>query len=150
MVETAAERERRHYATTREALARLTQIRTLVLVAAVLAMATAMGGMIWQRRPRFAGLKIDGFTDVEVWRGLVLESTVLLGAACLLGVVFGLYGQLVLSRALATITGFPLVFSVGAAVAVGSFALVTLIAVVMIAVPGYLAARVSPAVTLQD
>jgi putative ABC transport system permease protein len=149
-VETAAEREQRHYATTRQALARLTQIRTLVLVAAVLAMATAMGGMIWQRRPRFAGLKVDGFTDREVWRGLVLESTVLLGAACLLGALFGLYGQVVLSRALATITGFPLVFSVGAIVAVGSFALVTLIAVAMIAIPGYLAARVSPAVTLQD
>ena len=149
-VETAAEREQRHYASTREALSRLTQIRTLVLVAAVLAMATAMGGMIWQRRSRFAGLKVDGFTDREVWRGLVLESTVLLGAACLLGAVFGLYGQVVLSRALATITGFPLVFSVGALVAVGSFALVTLIAVAMIAVPGYLAARVSPAVSLQD
>jgi putative ABC transport system permease protein len=149
-VETAAERERRHYGTTRDALARLTQIRTLVLVAAVLAMATAMGGMIWQRRPRFASLKVDGFTDREVWRGLVLESTVLLGAACLLGAVFGLYGQAVLSRALATITGFPLVFSVGALVAVGSFALVTVIAVAMIAIPGYLAARVSPAVTLQD
>lgn len=149
-VETAAEREQRHYATTRDALARLTQIRTLVLVAAVLAMATAMGGMIWQRRPRFAGLKVDGFSDREVWRGLVLESAVLLGAACLLGAVFGLYGQVVLSRALATITGFPLIFSVGALVAAGSFALVTLIAVAMIAIPGYLAARVSPSVTLQD
>jgi putative ABC transport system permease protein len=149
-VETAAERERRHFATTRDALARLTQIRTLVLVAAVLAMATTMGGMIWQRRPRFAGLKVDGFTDREVWRSLVLESTVLLGAACLLGALFGLYGQVVLSHALATITGFPLVFSVGALVAVGSFALVTLVAVAMIAIPGYLAARVSPAVTLQD
>jgi len=149
-VETAAERQQRHYATTRDALARLTQIRTLVLVAAVLAMATAMGGMIWQRRPRFAGLKVDGFTDREVWRSLVLESAVLLGAACLLGAMFGLYGQVVLSRALATITGFPLVFSVGALVAAGSFALVTLIAVAMIAIPGYLAARVSPSVTLQE
>ena len=78
-----------------------------------------------------------------MWRGLVLESAVLLGAACLLGAVFGLYGQVVLSHALATITGFPLVFSVGALVAAGSFALVTLIAVAMIAIPGYLAVRLA-------
>jgi putative ABC transport system permease protein len=149
-VETAAQRERRHFASTRESLARLTQIRDLVLIAAVLAMATAMGGMIWQRRPRFAGLKVDGFTDAEVWRGLVLESGVLLGAACLLGAIFGLYGQLLLSRALSAITGFPLVFSLGALVAIASFASVTLIAVAMIAIPGWLAARVAPAVTLRD
>lgn len=148
--ETAQAREQRHFASTRASLSRLTEIRSLVLIAAVLAMVTAMGGMIWQRRARLAGLKVDGFTDGEVWRGLMLESTVLLGAACLAGAVVGLYGQLLLSRALATITGFPLVFSLGALVAIGSFALVTLIAVAMIAVPGYLAARVSPAVTLQD
>jgi putative ABC transport system permease protein len=149
-VETAQEREQRHYASTRQALSRLMQIRTLVLIAAVLAMATAMAGMIWQRRPRLASLKVDGFSAIGVWRALVLESAVVLGAACFLGAVFGLYGQLLLSRALATITGFPLVFSVGALVAIGMFALVTLVAVAMIAVPGYLASRVPAAMTLQD
>lgn len=149
-VETAAERRRRHFASTREALGRLAQIRTLVLAAAVLAMATAMAGMIWQRRRGFASLKVDGLTDGELWRGLVLESAALVGATCLLGAVFGLYGQVVLSRALANITGFPLVFSLGGTVAVACFALVTAVAVAMIALPGYLAARVSPAITLQD
>ena len=48
-VETAIERERRHSPGT-QGLSRLTQIRTLVLIAAVLAMAAAMGAMIWQRR----------------------------------------------------------------------------------------------------
>lgn len=149
-VETAEEREQRHFASTRASLARLTHIRTLVLAAAVLAMATAMGGMIWQRRRRLAGLKVDGYSEGEVWRGLVLESAGLLGTACLMGAAFGLCGQLLLTHALRTITGFPVIFSVGTLVAAGSFALVTAAAALMVAVPGYAAARVPPGLTLQD
>ena len=46
---------------TRQGLERLSQIATLILVAAVMAMAAAMGAMIWQRRPRLAKLKLEGF-----------------------------------------------------------------------------------------
>src|SRR4029077_7773918 len=53
-VETSAERQRLHYAQATQGLSRLTQIRSLVLIAAVLAMAAAMGAMIWQRRVRLA------------------------------------------------------------------------------------------------
>ncbi len=144
-VQTAAQREQTDLSTQHQGLARLTQIATLVLVAAVLAMAAAMGAMIWQRRGRLASMKVDGYDDGELWRGLLCESALLLGAGCSIGAIFGLYGQLLLSHALATVTGFPMVFSVAAPIALASFALVSGAAVVIVAVPGYFAARVQPA-----
>jgi putative ABC transport system permease protein len=84
-VETAAQRERMHYSQAAQGLSRLTQIRSLVLIAAVLAMAAAMGGMIWQRRARLADMKVDGFSGSVLWRALLWESTILLGVGCALG-----------------------------------------------------------------
>jgi putative ABC transport system permease protein len=148
--ETTSHREMRHRAASRQGLERLTQIATLVLIAAILAMGAAMGAMIWQRRARLADMKVDGFSRAVLWRALLVESSLLLGAGCSIGAVFGIYGQLLLSHALASVTGFPVVFSIGALVAVGSFTLVTSVAVAIVAVPGYLAARVRPALSLQD
>jgi putative ABC transport system permease protein len=125
-------------------LERLTQISLLVLVAAMLAMAAAMGGMIWQRRPSLAALKVHGYPEAELWRALLLESGLLLGAGCLIGAAFGLYGQVLLSRALETITGFPVFYSMAGLGALAILALVTLVAVAMLAVPGWLAVRVAP------
>lgn len=143
-VETRQQRIRRHYAASREGLSRLTQISVLVLISAVLAMAAAMGGMIWQRRPSLAALKVHGYPEPELWRALLLESGLLLGAGCMIGAAFGLYGQVLLSRALETITGFPVAYSTAGLVAVAILALVTLVAVAMLAIPGYFAVRVRP------
>jgi putative ABC transport system permease protein len=150
VVETARQRELNERTASRQGLSRLSQISALVLIAAVLAMAAAMCAMIWQRRSRLADMKVDGFSRGVLWRALVVESALLLGAGCSIGAVFGLYGQLLLSHALADVTGFPVVFSVGALVAIGSFSLVTAVAVAIVALPGYLAARVRPAISLQD
>jgi putative ABC transport system permease protein len=150
MVQTAAEREQRFRATGRQGLSRLTQISALVLIATVLAMAATMGAMIWQRRPRLAEMKVDGFNRGVLWRALLWEAGLLLGAGCSLGAVFGLYGQLLLSRALVEVTGFPVAFSPGVLVALGSFALVTATAMLIVAVPGALATRVRPAVSLRE
>jgi putative ABC transport system permease protein len=149
-VETAVEREHRQYATAAQALSRLTQIRSLVLIAAVLAMASAMGAMIWQRKVRLADLKVDGFSRLVLWRALLWESGILLGTGCALGAVFGLYGQLLLTRALSVVTGFPTLESTPIAGALGNFALITAVAVAIVAVPGYAAARVRPTIEMQD
>jgi putative ABC transport system permease protein len=148
VVQTAARHEQNDIAAQRQGLARLTQIAALVLVAAALAMAAAMGAMIWQRRPRLAGMKVDGFDQGELWRALLWESALLLGVGCSIGAVFGLYGQLVLSHALVSVTGFPVVFSIGVLVAIICLVIVTTIALAVVALPGYMAARVEPA--LQD
>lgn len=145
VVETAGERERRQRTASRQGLSRLTQISTLVLIAAVLAMAAAMGNMIWLRRQRLASLKLDGAESLGIWRILLLESTILVGAGCLIGAVFGLYGQLLGSHAILGVTGFPVVFSFGVVDALESFLLVTAVAVAITAIPGYFVARITPA-----
>jgi putative ABC transport system permease protein len=144
VVETSLERERRHYALASQGLVRLTQIRELVLIAAMLALAGALGSMIWQRRGYVAFLRCQGFRRPVLWRWLLWESALLLSVGCLTGAIFGLYGQLLLSHALASVTGFPISFGVEAFVALTTFALVGAAAVVVIAIPGYLLVRVRP------
>ena len=145
VVQSAARHEQNEIAGQKQGLARLTDIAALVLVAAALAMAAAMAAMLWQRRPRLAGMKVDGFAQGELWGALLWESALLLGTGCSIGAVFGLYGQLVLSHALVSVTGFPVVFSIGVSVAVVSLSIVTAIALVVVALPGYLAVQVKPA-----
>lgn len=149
-VQTSYEREQRQRSASRQGLSRLSQISTFVLIAAILAMAAATASMIWQRRVRLADLKLDGVSDLGVWRALLLETALLVGSGCAIGAVFGLFGQLLGSHTILSITGFPVVFSFGTLGAVGSFALVTVVAVVVTAVPGYAIARVSPASTTLD
>jgi putative ABC transport system permease protein len=148
--ETTRQRELRGYETSHQALAGLTQITSLVLIAAVLAMAGAMGAMIWQRRRRLADMKVDGFGKGILWLALLIESGLLLGGGCSIGAVLGLYGQLLLTHALAVVTGFPVVYSLGALAAISNFGLVTVVALIVLAVPGYLAASVRPSIILQD
>jgi putative ABC transport system permease protein len=134
----------------RQGLQRLTQIATLILAVAVLAMAAAIGNMLWQRRPRLAKLKLEGFPRSELWCTILLESVLLLAVGCLTGAIFGLYGQQLLDRALANVVNFPVVYSIAALSALSSVAIVTVTALLIIAIPGYLAAGVPPAVALQD
>jgi putative ABC transport system permease protein len=149
-VETKRERERRHFAASREGLSRLTQISALVLGAAVLAMATAMAGVLWQRRPMLASLKVDGLREGSLWRALLLESGFLLGTGCLAGAVFGLAGQVMLSHALEAVTGFPVFYAAGALIAVATLVLVTAVALAILAVPGWMVVRVRPATGSAD
>jgi putative ABC transport system permease protein len=143
-VETSAQRERRHYALARQGLSRLTQIRLLVLLAAMLAIGGAMGALIWQRRDLVAFIKCEGYRRGVLWRWLICESAILLVAGCLIGAVFGLYGELLLSHALASVTGFPMVFHIGALIALSSFALVSVVAIAVVALAGYVVVRVPP------
>jgi putative ABC transport system permease protein len=149
-VQTAAQRERQQRAASRQGLQRLSEISALVLIAAVLAMAAAMASMLWQRRARLARLKLDGFTDIAVWRALLLESVLVAGPGCAIGALFGLFGQLLGSRAILSVTGFPVVFSFGLLLAFASLILVTAVAVAITAIPGYQIARVRPAVGLSN
>jgi putative ABC transport system permease protein len=144
VVESASEREQRHYAAATQGLSRLTQIRLLVLIAAILAVIGAMGAMIWQRRDLIAFIKCQGYEDAVLRRWLLCEAAVLLVAGCSIGAVFGLYAQLLGSHFLATVTGFPIVFNIEGIAAVSSFALVSAIALAVVALPGYLVVRVPP------
>jgi putative ABC transport system permease protein len=144
VVETASERRQRHYTLVSQGLSRLTEIKLLVLLAGALAVAGALGSMIWQRRDLIAFMKVDGYRRGALWRWLICESTLMLGAGCSIGAIFGLYGQLLISHALASVTGLPISLGVEALIALSSFVLVSAIAIAVVALPGYLVVRVAP------
>jgi putative ABC transport system permease protein len=149
-VQTARQHEAKLVEITRQGLTRLSQIATLILIAAIMAMAAAMGAMIWQRRPRLAKLKLEGFARTELWHTILVESALLLGVGCTTGAVFGLLGQQLLDHALSTVINYPVVSSLGIVDALVSLTIVTAAAVVMVAAPGYFASRVPAGLALQD
>lgn len=143
-VETVGERQQRHYGLIGQGLSRLTQIKLLVLLAGALAVAGAMGSMIWQRRDLIAFMKVDGYRRGVLWRWLLCESALVLAAGCIIGVAFGLYGQLLNSDALASVTGLPVSLGLETWIAASSFFLMSTIAIAIVSVPGYLVVRVPP------
>ncbi len=134
----------------RRALERLSQIATLIPIAAVLAMAAAIAAMIWQRRPRLATLRLEGLSRLDLWRTILLESLLLLGAGCLAGAVFGVCGQLLSDHVLASVVNFPIVYSISPGPVLRGFALMAATSLAIISVPGYLAARVPASLALQE
>lgn len=141
-VQTAREREAQWIRVSRQGLDRLTQIAWIVLIAAIAAMGFAMISLIWQCRERIAYLKRIGNSNWLLLLALFCESAVLLGSGCLIGAAFGLAGELVLSHALTTVTGFPIAIGVRLISAIFSFLLVSGTALAIVALPGYLATRV--------
>lgn len=149
-VETAAQRDDREMAASRAVLSRFRQVASLTLIAAIIAMASAMAGLLWQQRSSVSRQKLDGHRTVVMWRALAVESGVLFVTGCLLGAVASLLGQVLFSRGLQTISGFPVTIGVQAGVSAATFALVTAIALIVVAAPGYLVARVPPSLRTSD
>lgn len=143
-VQTAAERERDQRAASRDGRARLIQITVLVLLCATVAMAAAMAGLIWQRRPFLASVKAEGYSSGELWRSLVLQAALLVGAGCAAGGAFGLLGQRLLARALTDVTGFPVDYTPAWSSALLACMAVAVAVVAIVAAVGYRAARVNP------
>lgn len=146
----ASERAAAINASARAGLSRLGQITALLLVAAVLAMAAAMGAAIWQRRRSLAALRVQSFSPRQLWRVLLLEAAVVLGAGCVTGAVAGLYGQVMIDRYMGTVTGFPVAVTLAGWSTVEIVGLVLAAALAVVAIPGWFAARVSPQLGLQD
>lgn len=149
-VQTRAERQAQYASNSRQALAGLQEIALLLLVAAALAVAMALSTAIWQRRSQLASLKLHGYDHRQLWRALLIESAIMLGIGAVTGAVLGVYGHLLATRWLKMSTGFPAPFSLGIGPMLFDFALVSGIALLVIAIPGLLAARVSPRVALQE
>ncbi|MDO8209657.1 ABC transporter permease [Conexibacter sp. CPCC 206217] len=140
-VETAQQRWDALRRNARQGLDRLTQISTLVLIGAILATAAAVSATVWQRRNRLAELRAQGFSLGQVWSALLTEAGLLLAFGAVIGGLAGLAGQLLLSRWLTLSTGFPTDYSPAFGLAAILCALVALIALLVIALPGYAAAR---------
>jgi putative ABC transport system permease protein len=134
----------------RQGLVRLTQISVLLLIAAALAMAAAMGASIWQRRIPLARMRIDGFGPRQLWTTLMIEAAVVLAIGCALGASIGTYGHLLGGRWLTMTTGFPAPFEIGAFTILATCALVGTGALLATTIPGAFAANTSPRVGLQE
>ncbi len=149
-VQSSAQHAGRAVALSRQALARLGQIATLILIVAILATAAAIGAMVWQRRPRLAKLKLEGIPHAQLWHTILVESLILLVTGCLSGAIFGVYGQQLADRALAETINFPVVYSLTPLIALWSVTSVIAVALAILAIPGYLAASVPAALALKD
>jgi len=148
-VTTASTREKRINQLTSEGLGRLGEISTLLVIAAILAMAAALGSSVWQRRASLAGLRLAGVRPARLRRILLTEATIMLGSGCLTGAAAGIYGEAVIDDYLKQITGFPVasVAAGGRPAEIVAFVLVGALAIV--AVPAWIASRVDPNVALQ-
>lgn len=133
-------------ASVRQGLASLGQISTLLLIAGALAIAASLSAVIWQRRARLAAMKVQGFDRWQLWRSLILESAIILTIGCLDGAILGVFGHALADRWLKLTTGFPAPFAAGWQRVFLTVALVLSIALAVMALPGWSAAR-SPAHT---
>lgn len=149
-VQSSRERIAEVESTVSQGLRSLSEIATLLVIAAALAVAVALSAVIWQRRPRLASLKIQGYDRRQLWRALVLECAIVLGIGCAVGAILGVYGHALASRALIQITDFPAPFSIDVSQLAITLALLAGIAMAVIALPGLLAARVPARASLHE
>jgi putative ABC transport system permease protein len=149
-VQTSGERSAQADALARQGLGRLSQISQLLMIAAALAMAAAMGAAIWQRRPTLASLRIQSFSPRQLRSILLYESVLVLGTGCLTGALAGIYGHLLSDRFLRLTTGFPAPFSPEGLQAVQTTLLIVIAALLALAIPGYVASQAPPRLALQE
>jgi putative ABC transport system permease protein len=134
----------------REGLGRLTQISLLLIIAAALAMAAAMGASIWQRRPSLASLRIQSFRPSQLRVILLFESVLVLGTGCFIGAFAGVYGHELIDRYLRLVTGFPAPFSPATPQMLETTVAIIAAALIVLSIPGYIASRVPPSLALQE
>jgi putative ABC transport system permease protein len=140
-VETTDERWASQRAVAREGLSRLSHIATLALLCTIFAVAAATSAGLWQRRGALAEMRVHGFSWLQLWGVLLIETAVLIGCGGIAGLIFGLYGQGLAARWLELDTGFPTVYAPALLPALSTLAIVTVAALAMAALPGLAAAR---------
>lgn len=149
-VQTFAARRAQYASDSRQGLYALSEISALLLIAAALAVASALGAAIWQRRSRLASLKIQGYDTAQLWRAVLLESAIVLGVGCVTGAAIGVLGHALASRWLRLETGFPAPFGVGVGLVALTLAVLASIALAVVALPGLAAARAPARASFQE
>ncbi len=149
-VRTSGERTAETQASARQGLQGLHQISLLLLIAGALAIAASLSAVIWQRRARLASMKTQGFDHWQLWRSLILESSIVLIIGCLDGAVLGVYGHALADRWLRLTTDFPAPFSASWPQVFLTFAIVAGIALAVVALPGWSAVQGRSNTRLQE
>jgi len=133
-----------------EGLSQLGAISTLLVIAAILAMAGALGSSVWERRVALAELRLEGTRRRRLRWMLLLESMLMLGTGCIAGAGVGVAGQFVIDQYLQLVTGFPVARIASAARPLETLVLVVGLVLLLIAVPAWAAAGVAPAEALAE
>ncbi|HTC60149.1 MAG TPA: FtsX-like permease family protein [Solirubrobacteraceae bacterium] len=149
-VQTSAERIAEVKIIGRQGLSVLGDMANLLLLISALALAAALSATIYQRRGRLASLKAQGFDRLQLWRGVLIESAVVLGIGCLDGAILGLYGHALADYYLRVSTSFPAPFSVGVIQIMLTLLIVGGVSLAVVAIPGYSAAGVAPELSFQE
>ena len=74
----------------------------------------------------------------------------MLGAGCVTGAVAGIYGEVIIDSYLKHVTGFPVAGLAASGRPFEILALVIAAALIAVAIPGWVASRVSPTLALDD
>ncbi len=149
-VQTFAERRSQYANNARQGLHTLSEIASMLIVAAALAVASALSAALWQRRTRLASLKIQGYDSAQLWRAMLLESAIVLTVGSAVGAVAGVFGHALATRWLRLSTGFPAPFSLGLERVFLTLTLLGIIAIAVISLPGMIAARAPARTSLQE
>lgn len=149
-VASAATREATIDALAGEGLSQLGTISTLLALAAILALAAALASSIHQRRSAMAELRLAGAPPRRLQRIMLVEAGLMLGAGCVTGALAGVYGQFVIDAYLRHVTGFPVATAGASARPIEVLAIVLAAVLVAVAIPGWRASRVSPALALAE
>ena len=136
--------------TASEGLGQLGEIAMLLVIAAILAMAAALGSSIWQRRASLAELRLEGAQRRHLQVVLLLESVLMLSAGCITGAAAGIYGQAIIDGYLTHVTGFPVAGVTTGQQPIEIFAVVIVAVLVIVSLPGWIASRVPPALALEE
>jgi putative ABC transport system permease protein len=147
---TAKARETAIDSSASEGLGQLGEISTLLVAAAVLAMAAALGSSIWQRRKSLAELRLEGAPGRQIKLVLLTESTLMLSAGCLTGAIAGVYGQVVIDGYLKHVTGFPVAGVATSGRPIEIFVLVIAAVLLIVSLPAWFASRVPAALALNE
>jgi putative ABC transport system permease protein len=133
-----------------EGLGQLEWIAVLLVAAAILAMAAALGSSIWQQRESLAELRLEGAPRSQLQLVLFVESALMLSAGCLTGAVVGIYGQVVIDGYLKHVTGFPVASIATSQRPIEIFALVIVAVLLIASLPGWFASRVPATLALNE
>ncbi len=150
-VATAATREASIDSLAGEGLGQLGEISTLLLLAAILALAAAPAPRpcgSGDRRSR--NCASTGSEPPRLRRILLVESALMLGAGCVTGAVAGIYGQVDHRRLSRSSHGLPRREPRRELRPLEIFAFVIVVVLALVTIPGWFASRVSPMLALND
>lgn len=141
-VQSAQELEAEFRGVLHEGLTRLTQISTLLLIASALALSAVMSAAVWERRRLLATYKLEGVKRRQLGAMLLYEALLVLGIGCGIGALAGVYGHLLGDRWLELTTGFRAPFSLQLEQGALTLLAIVVASLAIVAVPGWIAARV--------